>query len=82
VLAYLNDDMKAKVMFMWLRDWHYQNDCIFGEGDTILSHAANFVKNYYASMYQIKNGNDEMDRKFKRLVVSIDAVDDKKKAVE
>jgi hypothetical protein len=50
LLHSLNDDMKAKVMFLWLRDWHHQNDCIFGEGDVILSHSANFVKNYYESM--------------------------------
>jgi hypothetical protein len=48
LLDSLDEDMKAKVMFMWWRSWHHPNDCIFGKGGARFSHSMNFLKNYYS----------------------------------
>jgi hypothetical protein len=66
LLDSLNEDMKAKVMFLWWRAWHHQNDCIFGKGDGSISHSPIFAKNYHDSMQLIKNGGAEVDRKGKK----------------
>jgi hypothetical protein len=69
LLDSLNEDMKAKVMFLWWRAWHHRNDCIFGKGDASISHSAVFVKNYHDSVELIKNGGAEVDRKGKKPVM-------------
>ena len=65
LLQNLNEELRAKVMFMWWRIWHHRNDCIFGKGDASYSHSASFLKNYYDSMLMIKSGKTDVDRKGK-----------------
>jgi ribonuclease HI len=65
ILANHEEDTRSQLLFIWWRAWHLRNNSIFGDGKDKISTSACFLKNYFNTTAQIKNGDAFCDRKGK-----------------
>ena len=50
LLDKLDEESKSKVMFIWWRAWHHQNNIIFDKGKASIPHSVRFLNSYFESM--------------------------------
>jgi hypothetical protein len=65
LLDKLDEDAKTKIMFIWWRARHHQNNIIFDTRKASITHFVRFINNYFDSMQAIKGGMLNTDRKGK-----------------
>jgi hypothetical protein len=63
ILANQKEDTRSQLLFIWWRAWHLRNNSIFGDGRDKISNSVCFLKNYFNTTVQIKNGVIACDRK-------------------
>jgi hypothetical protein len=63
-------EMRDKLMFIWWRSWHHQNDIIFGKGDSSIVNSSRFLQNYLCTLRGSAKGNVVKDGKGKALAAN------------
>ena len=52
-------------MFIWWRAWDHRNNIIFDKGNAFVDNPIRFLQNYHATLQDIANGGEILNRKGK-----------------
>nr|XP_051228987.1 uncharacterized protein LOC127346758 [Lolium perenne] len=68
LLDQCNEDMRAKLIFLWWRSWHMRNNVIYGDGKCGVKQSALFITSYLDSFLQAQNASHTSDVKGKKVM--------------
>jgi ribonuclease HI len=68
LLSRLDENMRAKILFMWWRIWHMRKNIIFDDGKCGIQQSALFLRSYHESL-QASDRHDVQDLKGKQALI-------------
>jgi hypothetical protein len=54
-LSRVNEQMRAKILFLWWRTWHLRNNIIFGDGKCGIEQSAIFLQAYLQTVQDTRD---------------------------